>query len=622
MRRLAIVIGLLPLAASAQSWKQPAPANRMGDPPWKFRAVDSQREKSAYQVPMNAKLLKFFRQVPSIDPGTSGNELSWSYFDGSTVSRNDNAAFPLRPPGAACPSGGTWPNCAFAKGDEWDTLRQHDKLGTGQTGGAWRYLLNCRGPGDCFGMTIGMSTWNATPDAGDEGATALSIRTQDFPQRFPQGTIDADLTPGSTSMLTDLPWPEVAAEIGEWAVIVFTGSSDAVVIDNDDGAGVNVGGLEEYDFPTGTFTVNKASEIPAAMRRDSVVGHTGYCVGVEKGKVQDELANWHKKWFLVRSGPGDSGCGGTCASNQFEVYAPAENDPSQILNLVAGTIWIDWVTDSATDDAILAPCELAHYVEMDIDPTNGKPVATGPSWKIHLKNPSLKRTIPSGTAWESTPINYTYGYLPLGILSQARNVGGQAMSLAYPFCTQDPKSCQKWDAIYQGVSSRVRAAGTNGGTDRGVLADNHFRATGPVGLSAFSYEPGVNEVETAPMLRLSVMESDWGTGDADRIPVVRVRSTDGSSDNPRLTDLYDTVDLRRLVDRNGTITQQVEVKTDPIVYFVPAGSRDCSQVCADNKLVCDSWMSIASGGTLRSGGACTTDPSGLGGYCHCDSPET
>lgn len=642
MKRLILLLSIVGGAAFAQVaptfTPYPYQVNQGATPnaPIVEEFVDPQNEDGSNRgIPDNLFRYELFRinRQSDLAEGAVGR---FSYYDGTAHgwTGETSPTFPLLPPGATCPKGGTWPNCTDTVHDASGTTFNHFKLGSGQQEGAVKFHADCRGPGDCINSWFWMTTWQPTPRGGDEPNQNVAVRTFDYPYRVPQGTIDAAITPGSTSMISDFPWQEVGRELGDWSLVVFKGASQAVNVVGGDGAGTGTGGFNDFDITRARFIVNSASEIPSDMRRDATVGHTGYCVALNKSEVHDKSGVAYKPWLLVRSGPGDQDYwGNTLSSTQFEVYAPGEGYvDGGIPALIPGTVWTDWVRNLSTDDGILAPCEIASRVEMTFSRGDSRPVGTVNStahhFRVWFKNPSMNRTIANGTSWEAVPIGHAYEFQGISNLIGTKHRNNATGYYGKILCDTYPNECGEQSEFFKLEALRARAATTNGPTDSGTTMRRGIRFLGPLSYGAFSYQPGQGEAELSATVVSVVHTSDWGTSAADRVKLEQVQLMTGTGqqlDGKPYERIYDSVDNRPLISRTisgtTTITQQVEVKTDPIVYYVPAGSRTCNNVCTSNKLVCDSWKAISTAGALTHQTDCDGAPTEQGAYCHCDSPE-
>lgn len=593
-------------------------------------AIDPQL-RGAWTEPQNAKRVERYRaSLPAGPVSLSLQDVEIrSYGDAAQDTRNADRAFPPLPEGAPCPTGGTWPKCEFEKDNTRERLHLRIKNGESQEGGAWGFVHKASGPGDAFGLVVQQEGWNATPAGADEGDTALNVRVQDFPIFVPRGKLAADLAPGSSSLLAEVGFPERLDHLGEWHLLAFPQAPQAIVLDGDDGLGVGTGGLEDYDNARGAWIVNVASELPSTLRYQAALGHTGYALGLDRSR-RGPAGDSYRAWLLIRKGPGDPGCGGTCGPREIETYYPIFGLDAHAVGVVPGVVWTDYATDSAQDDAVLAPVELVHYVEHGVDPQSGKQTSTTGAfgrYRIHLQRPSADRTINAGTEWEATPIAYPGQFKPLKVLGEARHAMGEPLIMAEPLC-QEPMQCQPWRGGYWAGGGRVRSRGTNGPTDSGVLARYGYEAGRVVSEAAFAYEPGAGEAEIAPHSRLRVSSLDWASDRADRVPLEVIDTTNGAAVVARW---YDSVDRRYVVGRFAAppwrweVTQEVEVGlVHPIVArLLPGLDATCNDVCAS--LGGAACLGVVEAGLWNGDGSCAESSkasgSSLGHYCDCVTAE-
>jgi hypothetical protein len=614
--------------AAADPIASPGAPPRDGD----VFVIESQQPGGAWGEPRNAAVRERYRQTLADEqvPLSVLDRDVISYDDARNRARNQDRAWPLLPEGAPCPGGGAWPKCRFEKDDVAHSLHRHIKLGESQAGGVWGYELINTGPGDAFGLVITQETWGPTPAGADEGSTTFDVRVRDVPGPLPKGTLATALTPGSTSFDTALWAPDVVYYMGESSLIVFPEAKGASALDGDDGAGAGVGGLEDYDNARNTWIVNVAAEIPAAVRQDPAVGHTRWCLGVEKSRRR---TNWggdtYLAWILVRSGPGDKGCGGKCGERELEGYVPYLGGwRGSHQNLVPGVVWTDFARDASDDDAVLAPCEVHDYTEFGVDPQSGKPIpTTGTSrWRIRLRN-AFTRSLPVGSRWEMVPMGYAAQFKPRKLLVEYSHIENEPVDSITAACFKaDPRECGRAATGSYFHAGRARPAKTNGPTDSGVLASRGYEVDGVVDRAAHSYVPGRGEAELSPALNVAVDWDDWGKDVADRVPMECLgRGNSVSYGNAEACRLYDTADGRWLVSRGAAITQQVEIGTvHPItLHLLPGLDASCNDVCASaGGLVCSG---VVEAGVWNGDGDCAessrSSGASLGHYCDCRSGE-
>lgn len=590
--------------------------------------------------PQNAKVVETYRNRV-LNPVSVTASSRTVYEDGASGYENHDGWFPITPQDVPCESDGTgiFPDCTFANGGFGKTntsssLEAFYKSGISQTGAAWSYDIGCYGPGDCLGLSIGGEAISSTPAGADEGFVALGTRVFDSPTYLPSGTTTAALTAGQTTLNISSQFKEKAVRLAEHGYIVFN-DVDAPGysrLDGNDGLGTGVGGVEDFNQVDQSVSktywkVNVASEIPSAVRYDPAIGWTGHCFTLDKTlrELRAEAATWYY-WLPIIFGPTDTAagtgspfvCAGTsCASDQFETYLPALGDnigaPAQY---VANKIWTDFATDSATDDGIIAPCEIVSHPIYSLDPATGF-IKDNSVTQVVLRKPAKSgRTIASGTDWVFGISGTPSQYLPVKFLAESR-FGSQALVSSIPLpCTGSEEECVPFGAGFMSVGFKLPTGQ--------FLQDVHYKAQGRAQSAVLYYRPwagdGAESAEQAPMLWIETDNADWGhSTNGDRIPIALLRGQSSATD---FKSLYDSADGRYLHSRTGIVSQVAEVREDPVTYFVTAGTRDCSDVCEARKLICDSWKLVSNVGALSHQTNCETDPTEQGAYCHCDSPET
>lgn len=585
--------------------------------------------------PRNAAVVEIYRQsvAGSNVPLSLLDRLIYSYDEAAQNARNDDRYFPLLPDGAPCPSGGSWPKCNFEKDNVSTFHHMHFKQGLSQGGATWAFQQQSTGPGDSIALIVQNNTVSPTPAGGDEGAAALYSRSYDMLNHVPTGKLEVPMTPGSPTFQTKLWTPELMLSMGEWQLVVFP--DQAIRLNGGDGDGVGKGGLSDYDNGRRTWVVGATAEIPSSVRSDPAVGHTRWCLGLDRGQGTDNTGTYgagykYRKWLLVARGPGELSLDKsfTLAPNELAPYAPYLGGWSGAhINQIPGVVWIDFAGGAPDDDAVLAPCEILHYPEFTVDPKSGKP-AYSPNgiYTMRLLSPSGDRTIPAGAKWELLPIGYPSQIYNQVIHTEAVNRGFQPAVFNRLVCVRgDKRECQE-QRSGQTITTgdRNRPKGTNGSTDSGMNARFGNEVVGSTAMGAFHTSKSQADAETGATLSTSIWHQDWATDAADRVPTEMVRKGNPvSTEGPMATRAFNTKDLSWRVQRLSKIeTQEVEVTAlYPVLFKLPPNQNaSCNTVCSvSGALVCAG--SIENGTFWDSSGSCarTSVQSGASGghVCEC-----
>lgn len=507
----------------------------------------------------------------AVPPDNINRITNWWRFDDSMNSSSQGGAYPPKATGEACPDGGTYPNCTTAKNHLSGSHLYIAKQAEGEFG-VEDSEVTCTGPGDCIVYQSNLYAIGPASSNGDEGASVFRGWVFDNPRDQMTGTLSETLTHSQTNFELD-----TAITLGNQGVlgldymgrnglIVFNDAGNAQRVRLTGAAGA--GGLLDYDNATGTWQVRTAAELPSGLgNADADTDHTGYCFAADKASryttsALTELPNW----LLITHGPGDAGCGGTCAADEFETYSPySGQDRHAPLEYVPGASHPDFATGAADDDATIAPCELLQHVEVAINTETGRPTSAA-TYPMHFAATTTRATsIASGTDWEYAslgPPGQMYVYK--AIMHTQHCAGATCFGFFGRADAAANDDNGTIEAMY-GSQSGVADATSDVSLERPIL-NSLVNQQGPVALGALVYKPWVGAGNDFPELAATVYTeidaTDWNTADADLVELVRLQEQSGA---------------QSLVLSGDTTTDRFEVAIDgatplPLPRLVGSGS--------------------------------------------------
>lgn len=530
------------------------------------------------------------------DPLAITEWLEYTYHRGEVDVRNHDDWFPLMPQGSACENGGTFPACNFEKGNIQTLNFQTKKMGIGQAGAEWSFDLECAGPGDCLGLQVSGRALSATPAGSDEGFSAITSRTQDYPVFVPQGTTTAALNAGATSLFVSQQFAERVSNIGEHGYIVFNDSTAPGYsrVDGNDGLATLIGGFNNYDHTQRTWTVNVSAEIPSSVRYDSAIGWTGHCMALDRSQRTSGADGAFLVWLPILFGPTDTAagtgaatvCGSpSCGAAEFETYHPAipgANVGALGFNLVANEVWTQYATNSSVDDGIIAPCEIVSHPVFALEST-GKIAG---STQIVLRKPAKAgRTIAAGESWVYAQSGWPGQFRSFTAITFNNFSKNQPQYLASSGCE-----------FSSGCSSLGAAYAVNASLQNGVFSHEHgFLIQGATQTAGYLYRPWETTglfSEQGMTVGTQINATHWGTADADR---VQIHNLHNPSDGNDMALVYDTADRRfltvgqRVDNEVHTILAARSVTTDGFAAWAEGGTT-CDTACQNLGGVCqDAW---------------------------------
>lgn len=569
-----------------------------------------------------SEIIRLFRDASAVTPPTNvTRRLNQIYFSAEMDSVNHGNAWPIKASGEACPNGGTYPNCTTAKNHLSADRTFVWKAAEGELGGR-ELTATCPGPGDCIADAVNVYSIGPSPAASDEATTGYRAWLFDTPADLMTGTLSGVLTHSATdlsvssSITLGAHGAEGLAYMGRNGLIVFNDAGLAQRVRLTGAAGA--GGLLDYDNTTGTWQVRTASQLPSGLgNADGDVDHTGYCFAADKAqRTTAQGSTTIENWLLITHGPGDAGCGGVCAADEFETYSPyLGQDRHAPEEYVPGANWPEFATGAADDDATIAPCELIESVEYQISTTTGKPV-TAATYPLHFAATTTRSaSIASGTDWEYAalgPPGQVYG---VKVLFDTQQCSGQTCVPIYgrvDSSTLDDTGTI--DAVY--IAQIDVADATSDVSLERPVARSGFHVRGPAVEAGFQYQPwsgsGANFPETPATLLTELADGDYGTANADAVKVLELRN---QSNNQTLRLIGDTsADLWKVSADGGTARAVAQV--------IASGSSALG-TGAINSGTCASAVTAAASGTATTDvvdWSFNADTSAVTGYGPATSP--